>query len=74
MAASQKILDFFNERTFLELIGRESNLTIEFDPKISKNDGFMFNNREVDSLQVDTIGKCKFTHIVTPLVLIDSNK
>ncbi len=72
MAASQKILDFFNRKTFENLIGTKSNLSIDFDPVINAKDGIKFNNKGEDSLKIDTIGLCKFTHIVAPLSLINS--
>lgn len=68
MAASKEILDFFNEQTFTSLIGRESNLTIDFDPEISKNDGMKFNNKEVDSLDVKTLGEGTYNEDILQLI------
>ncbi|MBX7227740.1 MAG: hypothetical protein K1X55_17020 [Chitinophagales bacterium] len=69
MDTTNEILDFFSKRTTIKaLIGKEAILSIEFDPIINKDDGIKFKNREVDSLEVETLGKAIHSNIIIPII------
>lgn len=70
MEASNKILDFFKDpKTIRALIGKEAKLSIEFDPIINKDDEIKFKNREVNSLEVETLGKAIHFNITIPMII-----
>ncbi len=72
MAASQKILDFFNPTRLRILNGSESPVTIEFNHTVTRPDWLKFKNKEVDSLKVKSIGLCSHPDIVAPLTLLNA--
>lgn len=72
MAASQKILDFFTPERLRILTGSESPAKIEFDHTIKRPVWLKFKNKEVDSLDVKSIGLCSHSDIVVPLTLLNA--
>lgn len=70
MAATKQILDFFDDKENLkDLLGRETTLSIDFERDEEEDNTFKFNNKEVDSLKVKTIGKAKYRDIIAPITL-----